>query len=96
MGSHPLNYMMYQGSGPYGHMLMNPMMNPMMMNPYMMGMSMMGMGHSMMGGLGMMMPGMSMYPFMNPYLGYQGPYGPNSPYNSGESRKLLDEAEPPK
>ena len=45
----------------------------------------------------MMMPGMSMYPFMNPYLSYQGPYGPNSPYNSGDNdRRLFEAAKPPK
>ena len=35
------------------------------------------------GGMGMMMPGMSMFPFMNPYMAHMGPYGPNSPYNDG-------------
>lgn len=55
----------------------NPMLNPMLMNPYSMGAGVMGM----LPGTGMVMPGMAMYPFMNPYLGTYGPYGSNSPYN---------------
>ncbi len=94
LGTHPLSYMMHGFGGPYGNLLTNPMMNPMMMNPYMMGMGMFGMGMGMMGGMGMMIPGMSMYPFMNPYMGCFGPYGPNSPYNSGERR--LSEINPQK
>lgn len=43
---HPLSYL-NSNIGPYGHMIMNPMMNPMMMNPYMMGMGMQGLGMSM-------------------------------------------------
>lgn len=65
----------------------NPITNPMMMNPYMMGYGMTGIGMQSQGGLGMMIPGFSMYPYANPYMSYKGPYGPMNPYNYGD-RKL--------
>ena len=68
----------------HNNMMANPMLNPMLMNPYQMGSGVMGM----MPGMGQMMPGMAMYPFMNPYMSSFGPYGSNSPYMENGARKL--------
>lgn len=87
---HPLyDQQSYNSFTGYNGLSMNPLMNPMMMNPWMMGYGMQQLGMSMNAGLGMMIPGFSMYPYSNPYLSYKGPYGPMSPYNSGD--RILEE-----
>ena len=41
-------------------------------------------------GQGMMVPGFSMFPYANPYLSYQGPYGPMSNYSSLPDERILE------